>query len=40
MRIIHTADWHLCDRLRNVNRTDDLKDRVEVVAALVRRPRG
>ena len=34
MRIIHTADWHLCEWLRNVNRTDDLKERVEVVAAL------
>ena len=34
MRIIHTADWHLCERLHNVNRTDDLKARVEVVAKL------
>ena len=34
MRIIHTADWHLCDRLRQVNRTDDLKARVEIVAGL------
>jgi DNA repair protein SbcD/Mre11 len=32
MRIIHTADWHLCDRLGRVNRTDDLKHRVERVA--------
>jgi exonuclease SbcD len=34
MRIIHTADWHLCDWLRQVNRTDDLQARVEVVAGL------
>ena len=34
MRIIHTADWHLCDWLRQVNRTDDLTARVEVVADL------
>lgn len=34
MRIIHTADWHLCDWLRQVNRTADLQSRVEVVAGL------
>jgi exonuclease SbcD len=34
MRIIHTADWHLCDWLRQVNRTADLQARVEVVAGL------
>jgi DNA repair protein SbcD/Mre11 len=34
MRIIHTADWHLCDRLHQINRTDDLTARVEVVAGL------
>ena len=34
MRIIHTADWHLCDRLVRVDRTHDLRDRVEQVAAL------
>lgn len=32
MKIIHTADWHLCDRLGRLNRTDDLKQRVEQVA--------
>src|SRR5262245_57963635 len=32
MRIIHTADWHLCDWLRHVNRAADLRARVEVVA--------
>jgi exonuclease SbcD len=34
MRIIHTADWHLCDRLGRIDRTTDLKARVERVAAL------
>ena len=34
MRIIHTADWHLCDRLGRIDRTDDLRGRVERVAAL------
>lgn len=34
MRIIHTADWHLCDRLHQVNRTGDLQARVENVAGL------
>jgi len=34
MRILHTADWHLCDQLGRLNRTDDLKCRVERVADL------
>ncbi len=34
MRIVHTADWHLCDRLGRLDRTDDLKQRVEAVAKL------
>jgi exonuclease SbcD len=34
MRIIHTADWHLCDRLGRLDRTRDLEHRVEQVAAL------
>jgi exonuclease SbcD len=34
MQLIHTADWHLCDRLGRINRTDDLKIRVERVAQL------
>jgi DNA repair protein SbcD/Mre11 len=34
MKLIHTADWHLCDRLHQVNRTADLTARVEVVAEL------
>lgn len=32
MRMIHTADWHLCDKLNGVDRTGDLKLRVERVA--------
>jgi exonuclease SbcD len=34
MRIIHTADWHLCDRLGRIDRTPDLQRRVERVAEL------
>lgn len=34
MRLIHTADWHLCDRLGRIDRTKDLEARVEKVAAL------
>ncbi|MDB5311573.1 MAG: Nuclease SbcCD subunit [Gemmataceae bacterium] len=34
MRIVHTADWHLCDRLGRIDRTGDLESRVETVAAL------
>jgi exonuclease SbcD len=33
MRILHTADWHLGDRLGRVDRTDDLRAAVERVAA-------
>jgi exonuclease SbcD len=32
MRIVHTADWHLCDRLGRLDRTDGLRQRVEAVA--------
>lgn len=32
MRIVHTADWHLCDQLGRLDRTDDLRQRVEAVA--------
>src|SRR5438552_76534 len=32
MRILHTADWHLCDRLGRIDRTDDLRRAVERVA--------
>jgi hypothetical protein len=34
MRLIHTADWLLCDRLGRIDRTKDLETRVERVAAL------
>lgn len=34
MKIIHTADWHLCDVLHRVSRTDDLRARVRAVAEL------
>lgn len=37
MRIVHTADWHLCDRLGRIDRTDDLNDRVARVAELCER---
>src|ERR1700732_1622632 len=33
MRILHTADWHLCDRLGRQDRTDDLRRAVERIAA-------
>ncbi len=33
MRVLHTADWHLGDRLGRVDRTDDLRRAVERVAA-------
>src|SRR5947208_938290 len=33
MKILHTADWHLCDRLGRIDRTDDLRRAVERVAA-------
>lgn len=34
MRIIHTADWHLCDRLGRIDRTPHLRQRVQRVAEL------
>lgn len=33
MRILHTADWHLADRLGRIDRTEDLRRAVERVAA-------
>jgi exonuclease SbcD len=33
MKILHTADWHLGDRLGRIDRTDDLRKAVERVAA-------
>src|SRR5262249_3531208 len=32
MRILHTADWHLGDRLGRIDRTDDLQRAVERIA--------
>jgi exonuclease SbcD len=32
MRILHTGDWHLADRLGRIDRTDDLRRAVERVA--------
>jgi exonuclease SbcD len=37
MRILHTADWHLGDRLGRIDRTDDLRKAVERVAAYCKR---
>jgi exonuclease SbcD len=36
MRILHTADWHLADRLGRIDRTDDLRRAVERVAVYCR----
>ena len=33
MRLLHTADWHLGDRMGRIDRTDDLRKAVERVAA-------
>src|SRR5262249_33450331 len=32
MRVLHTADWHLADRLGRIDRTADLRRAVERVA--------
>jgi exonuclease SbcD len=34
MKILHTADWHLGDRLGRIDRTDDLRNAVQRVADL------
>lgn len=34
MKLLHTADWHLNDRLGRIDRTDDLRRAVERIAAL------
>jgi exonuclease SbcD len=39
MRILHTADWHLADRLGRIDRTDDLRKAVERVADYCRSER-
>lgn len=36
MRILHTADWHLADRLGRIDRTEDLRRAVERVAEYCR----
>jgi exonuclease SbcD len=36
MRILHTADWHLADRLGRIDRTEDLRKAVERVAGYCR----
>src|SRR5438067_2855588 len=36
MRILHTADWHLGDRLGRIDRTDDLRRAIEQIAAYCR----
>jgi exonuclease SbcD len=36
MRILHTADWHLNDRLGRIDRTEDLRAAVERVAGYCR----
>jgi exonuclease SbcD len=32
MRLLHTADWHLGDRLHRIDRTDDIRQAVEQIA--------
>lgn len=39
MKILHTADWHLGDRLGRIDRTDDLRRAVERVAAYCQQER-
>src|SRR5437763_16879779 len=39
MRILHTADWHLGDRLGRIDRTADLRRAVERVAGYCERER-
>ena len=39
MRILHTADWHLADRLGRIDRTDDLRRSVERVGEYCRQER-
>jgi exonuclease SbcD len=39
MKILHTADWHLGDRLGRIDRTDDLRRAVERIADYCRQER-
>ncbi len=40
MRIVHTADWHLGDRLGRIDRTFDLRQRVDQIAEICRNERA
>jgi exonuclease SbcD len=40
MKLLHTADWHLGDRLGRIDRTDDLRRAVERVAEYCRSERA
>ncbi len=40
MRILHTADWHLGDRLGRIDRSIDLRRAVERVAAILMREKA
>lgn len=40
MKILHTADWHLGDRLGRIDRTADLRRSVEHIAALCEQERA
>ncbi|MFO0809607.1 MAG: exonuclease subunit SbcD [Gemmataceae bacterium] len=40
MRLVHTADWHLGDRLGRIDRTDDLRRAIEHVAGICRLERA
>ena len=40
MRILHTGDWHLADRLGRIDRTDDLRKGVERVADYCRQEKA
>lgn len=37
MRILHTADWHMGDRLGRIDRTNDIRRNVERIAAICER---
>jgi exonuclease SbcD len=39
MKLLHTADWHLGDRLGRIDRTDDLRRSVERIAEYCRQER-
>src|SRR3954454_19163969 len=39
MRVLHTADWHLADRLGRIDRTADLRRAVERVGEYCRQER-